>query len=84
MVIATTNERTTNTPCTIYLYSKFKDLNKIPSTQLISNLWIEMTNCKWYSQRNDQTLVISPIEQWLSLDIPLFTWKTILMINLVK
>jgi len=58
VVATTTNERTISIQCTIYLYGKFKDLNKIPSTPLIPNLWIEMTNYKWYSQRNDQTMVV--------------------------
>ena len=54
----------------INLYDKFNDSNKISSASLILNLWIEMTNSKLYSQRNDQTLVISLIKQRLSLDTP--------------
>ena len=54
-------------------YWQIKDPNKIPSTTLIPNLWTEKINYKWYSQCNDQTLVISSVKQQLSLDTLLFT-----------
>ena len=70
--------------CRNNLYGKFQDPNKIPNARLILNLWIEKDYCKWYSERIDQTLVISPVKQRLSLDTPLLTWKTYMMIIPVK